>query len=160
MEKKNKKGYVGKTTALEKLQRYCAYQDRCHKEVRSKLLDLGMYGDDLEDIIVSLIQDDFLNEERFARSYARGKFRMKKWGRVKITRELKFRNISPYCLKKGLSEINEEEYLGVLMELLVKKSGSLREKDRYKKRKKLFDYALNKGFETELIRICLKDLTD
>ena len=76
-----KKKYVSLDKALQKLQRYCAYQDRCHQEVRAKLLSLGVYGDEMEEIIVSLIEDKFLDEERFARSFARGKFRLKQWGR-------------------------------------------------------------------------------
>jgi regulatory protein len=105
-----KKKYISKDDALLKLQAYCAYQDRCHSEVRSKLLDLGIYGDDLEDIIVALIEDNFLNEERYARSYARGKFRIKQWGRLRIRRELKFRKISDYCIRKAMEEIDENDY--------------------------------------------------
>ena len=94
---KKAKKYISPEDALAKLQRYCAYQDRCHQEVRTKLIDLGVFGDTLEEIITDLIKDNFLNEERFARSYARGKFRMRKWGRIKIRQELKLRKISDYC---------------------------------------------------------------
>ena len=96
MAKYPKKKYLSKEDALKKLQRYCAYQDRCHQEVRSKLLDLGIYGHDLEEVIVALIEDNFLNEERFARSFTRGKLRIKHWGRNKILQELKKKNI--FCL--------------------------------------------------------------
>lgn len=150
---------VGKTTALEKLQKYCAYQDRCHQEVRWKLLELGMYGDDLEEIIADLIMENFLNEERFARSYARGKFRMKGWGKMKITRELKQRQVSAYCIKKGLSEIDNEIYEQKLHQLLEKKNKTLRDKNIFTRRKKLFNYAYQKGYESFLIQSCLEDLT-
>ncbi len=158
MDKKKKK-YTSKEDGLAKLQKYCAYQDRCHKEVRTKLLDLGIYGDDLEEIIAELIAEDFLNEERFARSYARGKFRMKKWGRMRIRRELKIRNISEYCIKKGLSEITEEEYEAVLSRLLTRKNEILKKSSLFERRKKLFNYAYSKGFEANLIQSFVKDLT-
>ena len=114
------KKYISKDDALSKLQRYCAYQDRCHQEVRSKLLDLGIYGDDLEEIISDLISENFLNEERYARSYARGKFRIKRWGRMRIQQELKQRKISAYCLRKAMEEIEEEEYEQTLRTILEK----------------------------------------
>ncbi|RMG87637.1 MAG: RecX family transcriptional regulator [Bacteroidetes bacterium] len=144
--------------ALRRLQKYCAYQDRCHREVRSKLLELGIYGDDLEDIIVELIREDFLNEERFARSFARGKFRFKKWGRIRIVRELKLRDISAYCLKKALDEIDEAEYRRELTKLIDKKAGYVRVKDVFKKRKKLADFAIGKGFEPALVWEAVKEV--
>lgn len=142
-----------KQRALSKLQKYCAYQDRCHKEVRSKLLDLEIYGADLEDIIVDLIADNFLNEERFARSYARGKFRMKQWGRFKIKQELKFRNISAYCLKKAMEEIDEEDYIDTLVHLIEKKKKQYeqKEKDLFKLKGKIAKYIIGKGFESPLV---------
>ncbi len=143
--------YISTEQALAKLQRYCVYQDRCHKEVRSKLLDLGIYGEDLEFVIVELIKDNFLNEERYACSFARGKHRIKKWGRVKIRQELWKRNISDYCMKKAMQEIEEEDYLETLEQLLTKKAALLREKDIFKKRTKLANYAIQKGYESQLI---------
>jgi len=143
--------------ALLKLQHYCAYQDRCHQEVRTKLLNIKVYGDELESIITDLIKDDFLNEERFARSFCRGKFRMKKWGRNKILQGLKLKRISPYCIKKGMTEIEEDEYLETLKSILEKniekhKSlGIVLAKDRALK------YALSRGFETNLILESLKN---
>ena len=94
--------WVSKEEALAKIQRYCAYQDRCHQEVRTRLLDMGVYADWLEEIIVQLIEENFLNEERFARSFARGKFRIKQWGRNRIRQELKKRNISAYCIRMAM----------------------------------------------------------
>lgn len=137
--------------ALHKLEAYCAYQDRCHKEVRTKLLDLGIYGDELEEIIAELITENFLNEERYARSFARGKFRMKKWGRIKIKRELKMRDIPAYCIKKAMEEIEEEDYEATLREVLEKKNALLKENNWYKRKNKLGQYALQKGYESELV---------
>ena len=146
--------------ALSKLQRYCAYQDRCHKEVRTKLLDLEIFGDDLEDIMASLISDNFLNEERFAQSYARGKFRIKKWGRIKIKIELKRKNISEYCLKKGLAEIAENEYIKTIYELIEKKERTVKAKNDYEKKRKIAAYLMRKGYESYLVWECLKDDDD
>ncbi|MEM1214236.1 MAG: regulatory protein RecX [Bacteroidota bacterium] len=137
---------------MQKLQRYCAYQDRCHSEVRSKLIDLGVYGDTLEEVMAELIIDKFLDEERFARSYARGKFRFKKWGRIRIRQELKFRKISAYCLKKAMAEIDEEEYRTTLQTMLTKKQADYRRKyDEYASRQKAALFAMNKGYESALV---------
>jgi regulatory protein len=152
MEKK----YLGKDVALQKLQRYCAYQERCHQEVRQKLLDLGVYGDTLEEVILDLISDNFLNEERFAQSYARGKFRTKNWGRVRIQQELKQRQLTAYCIKKGLQEIDEQEYLGVLKVLLQKKLEEYAPEGEFQAQAKAAQYALRRGFESDLIWQILK----
>jgi len=156
--KKEQKKHVRRDEALSKLQRYCAYQDRCHQEVRSKLLDLGIYGDDLEQIMAELIADDFLNEERFARSYARGKFRMKQWGRIRIVRELKKRKVSEYCIRKALSEIDEADYEKVLREVLEKKTSTSSEADTFKLRGKVAAYAIRRGFEPERVWEIVKEL--
>ena len=151
------KKYLTKEQALQKLQRYCAYQDRCHSEVRTKLLDLGVYGDTLEEIMAELIVERFLDEERFAKSYARGKFRLKKWGRVRIRRELKLRKISAYCIKKGLAEIEEEEYLQVLQSILQEKMEQSRRKyDDFQSRHKAALYAQQRGYEMGLVWEILK----
>ena len=147
-----KKRYISKEDALKKLENYCAYQDRCHSEVRTKLLDLGIYGDDLEEIIVALISENFLNEERFAKSFARGKFRIKHWGRIRIQQELKFRKISAYCIKKAMEEIPDEDYLDILTQVIIKKKNSLPETDPYKLKVKLIQYALSRGFEMPSIQ--------
>lgn len=143
--------WISKTDGLKKLQRYCAYQDRCHQEVRKKLIDIGIYGDDLEDIIVDLIEDDFLNEERFARSYARGKFRMKKWGRSRIKRELKQRRISDYCIRKAMEEIEEPVYMKTLEEQIFKKLATLKETEPYQQRRKIADHLIRRGYEVPLV---------
>ena len=147
--KKKEKKYVSKDDALNKLQRYCAYQDRCHQEVENKLREYGIFGEDADDIMVELINDKFLDEERFARSYARGKFRMKKWGRTKIKQELKLRAVSKYCIKKAMTEIEEEAYQKVLREMLRKKTGEYKGKF-YERKIKAARFAMNKGFESTL----------
>jgi regulatory protein len=150
------KKYLSKEAALQKLQRYCAYQERCHQEVRRKLLDLGVYGHTLEEVIHDLIEDNFLNEERFSQSFARGKFRNKKWGRMRIQQELKQRQITAYCIKKGLQEINEQEYIEVLNALLQKKLDEYAPEGEFQSRTKAAQYALRRGFESELIWQILK----
>ncbi len=146
------KPYLSYEQALAKLQRFCAYQDRCHKEVRQKLFDLGIYGDWQDEIIVDLITEKFLDEQRFANSFVRGKFRMKHWGRNRIRRELKARDISSYCIKRALAnELDEQEYLEALEELLNKKNKLLKEENPFTRKQKLAQYALYRGFETELV---------
>ena len=151
MNEKKPVKYHSPEEALDKLQRYCAYQDRCHQEVRTKLLELGIYGEDLEQIIVELIRENFLNEERFARSYARGKFRIKRWGRIRIQLELKKRKISAYCIRKGLEEIDEEEYQKVLEEMLQKKIAASKLSNTFQRNSKAGQYAIGRGFESWLV---------
>ncbi|MTI20611.1 RecX family transcriptional regulator, partial [Fulvivirga sp. RKSG066] len=113
--------------ALTKLARYCAYQERSQVQVRQKLYELGLYSDEVEEVIVKLITDDFVNEERFARSYAGGKFRLKKWGRIKILEGLKQHQISNYCVKKAMAEIDDSDYMQTLCEIIDKKSSTVSE---------------------------------
>jgi len=143
---------------LEKLRKFCAYQDRCHQEVRKKAKTIEVYGDDLENMIIDLINEDFLNEERFAQSYARGKFKMKKWGRMKIKQELKRRQVSDYCIKKGFQEIDEEEYEKVCREILEKKMAQLNSKSALLNQDKAIKYAYSRGYESALIYKIIKDL--
>ena len=156
MEKK--KRYIDKAEAHRKLEHYCAYQDRCHQEVRKKLIDLGCYGDDLEEVMAQLVVDNFLNEERFARSYARGKFRIKGWGRMRIKRDLKQKQISEYCIRKAMEELEEFNYDERLVEVILKKNRLLREPDMFKRKGKLAQFAMTKGFETGLIWETVKRL--
>lgn len=146
-EKKNK--YVSVDDALKKLQVYCAYQERCHSEVRNKLLGLQIYGDDLEIIISRLIEDNYLDEERFARAYARGKFRIKKWGRYKIKTGLKQKAISDYCIRKAMLEIDEEEYIRTLEDLISKKKGN--EEINNVQYQKILRWAISRGFESNYV---------
>ena len=137
--------------ATKKLEHYCAYQERCHKEVKQKLKDMNMIPEASDMIVVHLLEQNFLNEERFAKAYARGKFRIKKWGKYRITLELKRKEISKFNLNEALKEIDEEEYIDVFNDLAEKKNNSLKETDKYKKRKKLIDYLLYRGWETFLV---------
>lgn len=151
MQKKEKFDLPTLDEALAKLQRYCAYQDRCHKEVKEKLSELGIWGDDAGQVIVALIEDKFLDEERFARSFVRGKYRFKKWGRIKIKQELKKKDISGYCLKMGFQEIDEQEYMENLIAIINKKNDFLKAKNQYERKAKLAKYAITKGYESHLV---------
>ncbi|MEL1255688.1 regulatory protein RecX [Flavobacterium sp. DGU38] len=137
--------------ALQKLEHFCAYQDRCHQEVVTKLYSLKMSPDEADIIIVKLIADNFLNETRFACSFARGKHRMKSWGKTRIINELKMRHISTVNINLALKEITPEEYETTFNELSQKCWGSLNETNSLKKRKKFCDYMLRRGYESNLI---------
>ena len=144
--------------ARKKLESYCAYQERCHKEVDRKLDDMNVIPLVKEEIILYLLQHDFLNEERFAKSFARGKFIIKRWGKVRITRELKLRDISKYNIEVALKEISIEDYTRTFNVLSEKKCASIKESNIYKKRKKLADYLLYRGWESELVYQKIREL--
>ena len=137
--------------AKAKLEAYCAYQERCYKEVREKLRQMKMIPQAQDVILQHLTKHDYLNETRFAEAFSRGKFRVKKWGRQRITRELKQRQLSAYNIKKGLQQIPESEYLTTFYELSQKRLDQLTETNKYKKRKKLADYLLYRGWESSLV---------
>ena len=136
---------------LIKAANFCAYQERTHKEVRKKLAELEILGDDAEEIITYLIENNYLNEERFARVFAGSKFRQKKWGRIKIRQELKMRGMSEYCLKAGMSEIDGDDYMITLQEIIKKKSKDIKDSNKSIVRQKLVKFALSKGFENDLV---------
>jgi len=137
--------------ALIKAESYCAYQERCQQELRDKLYSWGLHEIQVENVIADLIASNFINEERFAKAYAGGKFRIKKWGRVKISIELKRRKISAYCIKKGLAEIEEEEYIKTLQKVAEVKIKATKERDSKKKKYKVMNYLLSRGFENDLV---------
>ncbi len=138
---------------LATIKQYCAYQERCHSEVRQKLLDLGCYGEELEEAIGILIEENFLNEERFAIAYAGGKFRMQSWGKVKIRQHLKQKQVSEYCINKGLNSIEDNDYYNRLATLFEKKNDTLRaERNQWRRRQKITAYLLQKGYESDLIQ--------
>lgn len=137
--------------ATEQIRRYCVYQERSHLEVRHKLYSYGLYRNDVDDILATLITDGFLNEERFAKAFTGGKFRMKKWGRLKITRALELKGVSPNCIRIGLREIEEEPYIETLRKLLEDKCQMLSEESPFPLREKLSAYAIQKGYEPELV---------
>lgn len=139
------------TEATRKLEGYCAYQERCHKEVVQKLKDMGMIAQVIDEIVYHLIQHNYLNEERFAKSYARGKFNTKKWGRNRIVAELKQRQISRFNIDTALKEIDDTDYLETLDSLSKKRLAQIKETHIQKRRKKLADYLLYRGWESHLV---------
>lgn len=143
---------------LQKLRHYCAYQERAHTEVRSKCFELGLRGESIDQLIAQLVEENFLNEERFARAFAGGKFRMKQWGRRKIMQELKMRQVSAYCIKKAMTEIDDEDYMAVLNKLAEKKYESLKSEQYLKRQYKTMQFLLQRGFEQELIREVVEKL--
>ncbi|CAH0337602.1 Regulatory protein RecX [Flavobacterium sp. CECT 9288] len=144
--------------AIKKIEHYCVYQERCHDEVVQKLRTMKMDTDEIDTIIVKLIQDNFLNESRFACSFARGKHRIKFWGKNRIVNELKFRNIGQYNINLALKEISTEEYLDTFEKIATRNWESIKETNLQKKRKKFCDYLLRKGFESNLIYEKAKEL--
>ena len=137
--------------ALIKMQSWCAYQERCQQDTRNKLYELGLWPEAVENIIVKLIEDNFLNEERFAIQFAKGKFNIKKWGRIKIKQELKQKRVSDYCLKKALQQIDEEEYISALKKVIAIKKRLITEKNPVKLKFKLATFAISKGYERDLV---------
>jgi len=156
---KEKKYYTPKE-ALLKIRDWCAYQERCQQEVRDKLYEYGLYSTDVENIIVQLIGQNFVNEERFAIAFAGGKFRIKKWGKIKIKQELKAKRVSDYCIKKGMAQIEDAEYINTLKRLLALKAKLITEKSVLKKKYKLVRYALGKGYEQDIVFDVLKSNED
>ena len=137
---------------------YCKYQERCHSEVRNKLYELGFTTPEVENQLAGLIETGVLNEERYARAFARGRFRMKQWGREKIKQHLKQHKISDYCIKKGLSEIDADEYEKTLKKFAYKKYAEVK-KDRSlpSRKSKLYRYLIQKGYERDLVMDIIND---
>jgi regulatory protein len=140
--------------AFAKLLKYCTYQERCHDEVRKKLLTLKVFGNDLEQIMSRLIEHDFLNEERFAKAYAGGKFRQMHWGKTKIIYQLKFRHVSDYCIKEAIKEIDDEDYLQCLHDEIEKRRKQVN--DAANPLQKIAQHIIGKGFEPDLVWKVLK----
>lgn len=139
--------------SLPKIKQYCAYQERCHSEVRTKLYSFGLNKKEVDELTSVLITENYLNEERFAIHYAGGKFRMKHWGKNKIKQSLKLKQVSDYCIKKALKEIDDLEYEKTFQKLAEQKLKTLKkEKNTFVRKRKLQDFLLQKGFETDLIR--------
>ena len=146
------KQHFTKEQALQKAKHYCAYQERCHSEVKEKLYGFGLHKTAVEELLSVLIEEDYLNEERFAIQFAGGRFRMKQWGRVKIKYELKQKQVGEYNIKKAIKAIDEKEYKATLYKLFEQKMNQLSaEKNQFTKKRKLQDYLLQKGFELPLI---------
>ncbi len=157
MFKKEKK-YFTVDEIKRKLEHYCAYQDRCHKEVEQKMWEFNLIPEAKELILLSLMKDNYLNEERFCKSYARGKFRIKNWGKQRIVRELKFRDISAYNIKTALKEIDETEYLKTIYRITENRNEVISEPNIFKRKKKLIDFLMRKGFENDLIFKTINDV--
>jgi regulatory protein len=145
------KKYLTKEQALQKLRQYCAYQERSHSEVQQKLWELGVARSEHDGIIALLIEDDYLNEERFAKAFVGGKFRMKDWGRKKIYYGLREKGVSDYVIKRAMKEIDDEAYQKTLQDLAGKKYESLKGEQYLLRKKKTVDYLLQKGYEPELV---------
>jgi len=154
----NQKKILTYAEALERAQKYCVYQERCQSEVRYKLYELGVNTKEAESIIAELITDNFINEERFAKTFAAGKFRMKQWGLVKIKNELRKRKLSEFCIASGLKEIVQEEYTKTLEILLLKKAKLIKKTADYILRNRLATYAISKGYEHDLVWKTLEKL--
>jgi regulatory protein len=146
--------------ALQKLRHYCTYQERSHFEVKQKLRELGVRYGDQDEIVATLIDEDYLNEERFAIQFAGGKFRMKEWGKKKILYGLKEKRVSEYCIKKALSSIDQEDYLKTLNKLAEEKYESLKSESLPEKKKKTIDYLIQKGYEYDLVNKAVSYLAD
>ncbi len=137
--------------ATRKLEHYCAYQERCHQEVRRKLEGMYMIPEAIDVIIVHLLEHNYLNEERFAKTFVSGKFKIKAWGRRRLTRELRLKDISKVNINQALAEIEESDYIEVFNGLAEKKANSISSGDKNKKKRKLIDYLLYRGWETHLV---------
>ena len=144
--------------AVHKIEHFCAYQERCHEEVVQKLRSMKMDSEEIDSIMVHLIGDNFLNEERFACSFARGKHRIKHWGKIRIVNELKSKKITQTLINIALKEISPEEYATTFHTLAERHWESVRETNLMKKRKKFCDYMLRRGFESNLIFEKVKEL--
>lgn len=167
MDFEQKKIKLTPTQARKKIEWYCAYQERCHSEVRERLFSYGLYTKEVDEIVAHLIINNFLNEERFAEAYASGKFRMKHWGRNKIKAGLKQKKISDYCIRKGMAAIDGDEYLEVLKKEAEKKNKSIKDTAAKSKENKLFQrkykltaYLVGRGFEGDLVKDVVEEILD
>ena len=155
-----KKTTLSPEQALQKLRHYCGYQERSHNEVQEKLYSFGLRKKDVELALATLIEENYLNEERFSLQFAGGHFRLKSWGRVKIRYELRQRQVSEYCIKKALAAIDDEDYEKALSLLAEKKWESLHEEENiFSRRKKLQDYLMQKGYESDRVAAVVRELS-
>ncbi|HEX5170728.1 MAG TPA: regulatory protein RecX [Cyclobacteriaceae bacterium] len=144
--------------AKQKIQGYCAYQERCHQEVRNRLYEMGLGSNQIDELMVNLISEGFLNEERFAKAFAGGKFRMKNWGKIKITHSLESKGLGANCIRTGLEAIDDNDYLNTLTRLLTRKAEEISGENAFERRNLIAKYAIQKGFEPDLVWKVLKDL--
>lgn len=146
--------------AYQRIGKYCAYQERSHKEVRNKLFSYGLYPSEVEQALTRLITDGFLNEERFAKAFAGGKFRMKKWGRNKIVHALKAHGVTPKCIQRGLGEIDSPAYTKTLKALLKSKMSKAMGEDTFKVKHQAARFAIGKGYEPDLVWTLIREMED
>jgi regulatory protein len=146
--------------ALDKAKKYCSYQERCQMEVRQKLRSFQLTSEQREEVISELIQQNFLNEERFSQAFSRGKFRMKNWGKKKITLALRQKDISEYCINKGLLEIEDTEYENVLTTVVEKAYNKYEGIQNYQRVSKAAQYVIGRGFEPQLVWEKLKTFSN
>jgi len=147
---------ISMAAAKLKAANFCAYQERSQKEVRNKLYSYGLYTDQVDELLSDLIVDGYVNEERFAKAFIGGKFRIKKWGRVKILQAIALHKISDYCIREGLKEIDEDEYEATLIEIIEKKMSTIKLANSFERNAKLANYAIGRGFESSLVWEVLK----
>jgi regulatory protein len=153
-----KRSTLSREQALQKARHYCGYLERCHQEVKDKLYSFGLSRQDVEEALATLVEEDYLNEERFAIQFAGGHFRLKQWGKVKICYELKQRQVSDYCIKKALAGIDEEDYLKTLERLATAKWETLKDETAFARRGKLQEYLVRKGYEQDRITAVIGEL--
>ena len=150
---------IGTEKAFQKAKYFCAYQERCHAEVKKKLYGFGLYKNEVELLMSQLIEENYLNEERFAMAFAGGKFRINQWGKTKIKFELKQRQVGDYSIKKALADISDDDYEKTLQKLAAEKLATLKsEKNIFTKKGKLQNYLVGKGYEFNVVADVLKDV--
>ena len=147
-----------KEQAWQKIKHYCAYQERSHSEVKNKLYSFGLYKNDVEELLSKGIEEDYLNEERFAEHFVGGKFRMKQWGRVKIVYELRQRGVSSYNINRGLKTIPDEDYRSTLQKLAENKWQQLKDEHHIARQAKTTSYLLQKGYELPLVQQTIRQV--
>jgi regulatory protein len=158
MEKRTEK--LTPQQAKPKIEYYCQYQERCHQEVAEKLYSYGLSTDDVNFLLSGLVKGGFLNEERFAKAFAGGKFRQKQWGRNRIVRELKAKKVSDFCIRKALLEIDDDAYLKTLVKLAEKYNATLKDKLGYIRKQKVLKHLVSKGYEYDICMDVLGDIND
>ena len=150
-DENSKNHIVDFATAKIKIAKYCAYQERAHAEVEQKLYSFGLFSNQVEELLAWLITENYVNEERFAIAFAGGKFRLKKWGKIKIGRQLQLKKVSQYSIDKALSLIDEEDYLYTVQQLIKQKWQNTTANNIYELRNKVARYVINKGYEPEKV---------
>jgi regulatory protein len=135
----------------DKARKYCVYQERSQQELRDKLYEWGIHKRDVELTIAQMVEEGFMNEERFAIAYAGGKFRIKNWGRIKIKLALKQKKVSDYCIRKALNQIDDKDYQKTLQKIIASYSKKISEKNPLKKNYRIAHHAIGKGYEPELV---------